>query len=177
MYFFRGWSGKFEIKKSEHTSGWRIFAYHIPHILLFPKHLLPLDKTFFFILTWRKICFGYYGRYYGTIYTVPRQGNQHQHSTFWCNKNLSRQSFLACLCTLPCLPQKLCYENTRYTFICVEVLTSSLTQAGRYTLVKPFFVVMLLLHPNAANTFCCFSILSVVKKIVITRQHAISIYN
>jgi hypothetical protein len=26
-------------------------------------------------LTWRKKI-GYYGRYYGTIYTVPRQGNQ-----------------------------------------------------------------------------------------------------
>ncbi len=36
-------------KKNEHTSGWRIFAYHVPHILLFPKHLLPSDKTFSFI--------------------------------------------------------------------------------------------------------------------------------
>jgi hypothetical protein len=27
------------------------------------------------ILTWRKIVFGYYGRYYGTVYTVPCQGN------------------------------------------------------------------------------------------------------
>ncbi len=26
-------------------------------------------------LTWRKKSFGYYGRYYGTVYTVPCQGN------------------------------------------------------------------------------------------------------
>ena len=27
-------------------------------------------------LSWRQKIFGYYGRYYGTVYTVPRQGNQ-----------------------------------------------------------------------------------------------------
>ncbi len=47
--FFRVWSGNFEIEKNEHTSGWRIFANHVPHILFFPKHLLPWDKTFSFI--------------------------------------------------------------------------------------------------------------------------------
>jgi hypothetical protein len=28
-------------------------------------------------LTWRKTFFGYYGRYYGTVYTVPCQGNHY----------------------------------------------------------------------------------------------------
>jgi hypothetical protein len=35
------------------------------------KQFLHMD-----FLTWRKRNFGYYGRYYGTVYTVPRQGNQ-----------------------------------------------------------------------------------------------------
>jgi len=26
-------------------------------------------------LSWRQKIFGYYGRYYGTVYTVPRRGN------------------------------------------------------------------------------------------------------
>jgi hypothetical protein len=36
-------------KKIEYTSGCGSFANPVPHIPLFPKNLLPLDKRFFFI--------------------------------------------------------------------------------------------------------------------------------
>jgi hypothetical protein len=78
--FFRGWSGKFEGKKNEHTSGSRIFANPVSHILLFPKQLLPLDKTFFF--TWKTSLGANFvlGTMAGTtvLYTQysARQGNQ-----------------------------------------------------------------------------------------------------